>query len=230
MSEPSATWTKWQEWLIVIRTEIYDLHHHREIWRGLVDRIEALGVADSGYFLDAFTRMYVAGQAMGVRRQADTDQGTVSLGRLLTGLIHDSRVVTRDRFLGPWELDAIDTSTERGQLEHRHVVMMADDAWATFSRGSARDHLDPAVPSADLERLVRASDRVVRFADKTIAHADAKRPDELPTFGDLDSAIGVLGEIYRRYSLLLTGSAPSSDSLAPTIQGDWLSPFRRPLA
>ena len=71
---------------------------------------------------------------------------------------------------------------------------------------------------------------VVRFANKTIAHADAVRPDRLPTFGDLDAAVHVLGEIYCRYSILLTGSAPSPDSLAPTMQGDWLAPFRRPIA
>lgn len=230
MTEQHGVWTKWQGWLGVIQSEIYDLHHHHEIWRGLVDRIEMLDVAGSEYFLDAFTRMYVAGQAMGVRRQADTDSGTVSLGRLLVGLTNNTRVVTRDRFLEHWGVDEIDTGTERGQLERRHVSRRASDVWATFAGAPDRDRLNPAVPRADMDRLVTASEGVVRFANKTIAHTDAVRPDRLPTFGDLDAAVRVLGEIYCFYSILLTGSAPSPDSLAPTMQGDWLAPFRRPIA
>ena len=197
MTERQGAWTKWRGWLGVIQSEIYDLHHHHEIWRGLVDRIEKLDVADSEYFLDAFTRMYVAGQAMGVRRQADTDSGTVSLGRLLVGLTNDTRVVTQDRFLEQWGLDEIDTSTERGQLEHRHRSRSASDVCTTFAGGPDRNRLDPAVPRADKERLVTASEGVVRFANKTIAHTDAVRPDRLPTYRSSWSGVGFGSSVSR---------------------------------
>lgn len=230
VNSPAQTWEKWQHWLTKIDDEILDLHHHHEIWRTLVDLIAEQKLSESEYFVDAFTKMYVAGQAMAVRRQADTGQGTVSLARLLTGLTHQSRVVTQESFFALWGLDDAGADTDRERLERRARTKRATKAWAQFAGPSMSRTLDPAVPRGDLQRLQETAAAVVGYADKTIAHRDLRRPKSLPRFQELHAAIKVLGQLYCRYCLLLTGSAPNPASLAPTMLGDWLAPFRRPLA
>lgn len=229
MNDEAQTWNKWQRWLGEIEQEILDLHHHHEIWRTLVDLIAAQELSESEYFVEAFTRMYVAGQAMGVRRQADTGRGAVSLARLLTGLSNQSRVVTQERFFALWGLNGVEPDTERDKLERRARTKRATRAWAQFAGPWMGPVLDPAIPRGDLQQLRETAAAVVRYADKTIAHRDFKGPNSLPTFEQLHAAIDVLGQLYRRYSLLLTASAPSASGLAPKMQADWLAPFRRPL-
>lgn len=229
VNNQAQTWNKWQRWLEEIEQEILDLHHSHEIWRTLVDLIAAQELSESEYFVEAFTRMYVAGQAMGVRRQADTDQGTVSLARLLTGLSNQSGVVTQERFFALWGLNGVAPDTERDELERRARTKKATRAWAQFAGPLMGPVLDPAVPRGDLQGLHETAAAVTRYADKTIAHRDLKGPKSLPTFQQLHAAIDVLGQLYCRYSLLLTASAPNPASLAPKMQGDWLAPFRRPL-
>jgi hypothetical protein len=224
-----ATWGKWVAWTDAIRDEIYDLHHHHEIWRTLVDLIEARSLEESGYFLDAFTRMYVAGQAMGVRRQADTHKDVISLARLLDGLAKDYKVVTRERFFSLWELDKVDASHERGRIEREFLEERAEDMWSTFAGERTAPHLDQAVPLDDRQRLHEVARKVIAFADRTLAHTDKRGVEGLPTFDELHSSMRQLGTLYGRYRLLLTGSAPAPSMLAPVIQGDWLAPFRQPL-
>ncbi len=229
MEDEEETWNKWRNWLEVIEEEILDLHHHHQIWRTLVDRIAEQNLPESEYFVDAFTRMYIAGQAMGLRRQADTGRGTVSLARLLVGLINQSRVVTRVRFFALWGLvEGPCNTSERDQLEHRARIKRAVRAWSKFA-SPMDDVLDPAIPGADLKRLQSTASQIVAYADKTIAHRDVRGPSSLPRFLELHGAIEELGRLYCRYSLLLTASAPSPAALTPVMQADWLAPFRRPL-
>jgi hypothetical protein len=72
---------------------------------------------------------------------------------------------------------------------------------------------------------------VVRYANRFVAHAE--RPSDSPvdtTYGDLDRAIELLGELLRKYYLLIDGRGLMS--VTPVMQGDWraLSARRSPTA
>lgn len=56
-----------------------------------------------------------------------------------------------------------------------------------------------------------------------MAHTDDKGLAPTATYQDLDDALEAEWQLYRRYSLLITGSAPSKG--VPTMQEDWTRPF-----
>jgi hypothetical protein len=89
------------------------------------------------------------------------------------------------------------------------------------------DNLDPEIPGTDLLALQAAAKRVRLYADEHIAH-DMVNPTvpEVPTYGDLHSAIDALGEICRKYTVALT--AGWWHTWEPVIQDDWQAIFVSP--
>ena len=57
-----------------------------------------------------------------------------------------------------------------------------------------------------LERLRSTAASVSGFADRTIAHIDKRGVKDQPTFAELDRAVGTLGVVLGRYSVLVRGS------------------------
>ena len=96
------------------------------------------------------------------------------------------------------------------------------DQWA----GNVGTHLDPTIPKADLADLGSKSEAVTRYVDQHLAHSDAKPRSAIPTFGDLDTTVDLLGRLFRKYGNLLT--AAMYPSLVPVHQDDWLAIFRQP--
>ena len=85
---------------------------------------------------------------------------------------------------------------------------------------------DAAIPRKDSADLVAASEVVVRYVDQYLAHADGKPRGDLRTYADLDTAVDLMGDLFRRYANLLT--AGSYVTLVPVLQEDWLAIFRQP--
>lgn len=87
------------------------------------------------------------------------------------------------------------------------------------------DHLDPDIPTADLEALKATAKRVRLYANEHIAHAAANPTvPEMPTYGDLHEAIDALGAICQKYTQVLTASW--TVQWEPVIQDDWEAIFR----
>jgi hypothetical protein len=87
-------------------------------------------------------------------------------------------------------------------------------------------YIDPRIVQKGLEDLRAAAATVEKHTDRNIAHADREGAEALATFGDIDRAIDVIGEIFKKYALLFT--AASYVTLEPVIQGNWLAVFREP--
>jgi hypothetical protein len=84
--------------------------------------------------------------------------------------------------------------------------------------------LDPAIARRDLEALQVAARKVRLYVDQHVAHDQTEPTAALPTFEELHAAIDTIGEIFKRYTAVLT--AGSYVSLEPFIQSDWKAIFR----
>lgn len=212
---------KWTRWLDEIRVHVLNLHHHRELWSRIRHAIETEAADTPDVFLAHYTQLYVDGQVMAVRRVVDpTDKQSVSLGRLLADIVNQHTVLTRERYVAMHE-DGDDREWARKDRKRRAVEVF-NEYW-----GDGTDALDPAKVAADLEELKVLSREVRSFATKTVAHIDRRGVNALPTFDNLDTAIEVVADTFKRYALLLTAS--SWVDLVPVIQNDWRATFRRPL-
>lgn len=79
----------------------------------------------------------------------------------------------------------------------------------------------------DLKKLKATVAPVTKFVNGTVAHIDSREMKDTTTLSKLSAAIDLLGEFFKRYQCLLTGS--HQWALEPVIQGDWQAPFRQPL-
>jgi hypothetical protein len=150
-----------------------------------------------------------------VRRQVYADKDAHSFGRLLLEISEKPELLTRELCLGG--------STARDPLD-----AMAQRTWMDVYGGAVGDHLDPAIPQADLERLRSESARVVGWVDRHVAHSD-RRPipaDHVPTLDDVHAGVEVIGEMYSRYYPLLT--RVSWAMLVPALQHDWMAALDLP--
>lgn len=215
---------KWRHWLELIQPHVIGLHHERRIWREMRDALAERAPDTAGVFLSHYTRLYVDGSAMAVRRLADQskrDKTSVSLWRLIDDIRKQRDVWTRERYV---DLFIKDETRAEARRSLRRVA--GEEFDETFGDdGSGR--IDPERLEEDLAMLRSQAGRVTDFADRLVAHIDRRGVDELPTFADLDAAIDVCGHVFKRYHLLLHAS--SWLRLEPTIQEDWKAPFRQPL-
>jgi hypothetical protein len=149
------------------------------------------------------------------RRQADIHPDAASLGKLIEQIRDDASRITREFWLGLWDnlSDPIDRQ-------------FAEQAWDKQYAGNVGAHLDPAIPTADLETLTKGAAKVKRYVDQHVAHADASPVGVTLTFAEVDAAIDGIGELFKKYSNLLT--AGSYIELEAAIQHDWKAAFEVP--
>lgn len=150
-------------------------------------------------------------QSTAIRRQAEVDTRVVSLGMLLTEIAADSTRLSRRRFVSMF-------SRDREQIGD-----------AVFSRdfaGNVGEHIDPALVRADIDLLKTRAQPVVDYVSRHVAHVDRQPVRALPTFAELSSAIDAIGDVFRKYVLLLTASAYMD--LVPTPQTPWETVFDVP--
>jgi hypothetical protein len=209
--DPDKTRGRWLDWLERIRSETFSLFLYRDLWNELGEMTKNAALPPSVIF-DAFSTWYAASQALAIRRQLDLRSDSISLRRLLTEMAKRPELLSRDHYLSFFE---------------------ADDHWQDYGNsgfnrlaGNGEDYVPVSVIEADLQRLQEVSQLVKRYADKMVAHADEKGLSTLPTLGEMNAAIDVIGELMNKYRTLLTAEAFAT--LVPVIQEDWKAPFRKP--
>jgi hypothetical protein len=205
---------KWERDLETIKNEVLGLHHNRDVYRTVGQIVDEHGQLPPSLFFNYAQRTYAVTQSAAIRRQAEVDpRRVVSLASLLAELGTEPERLTRERFVALY--DDPDPYFERlGRTTF-------DERFA----GEVGDHIDPKIVEADLNDLRTTSDGVERYVDRYIAHTDRESLKTLPTFGDIDKAIDVIGETFKKYALLLTAS--SWATLEPVAQHDWQAIFRQ---
>lgn len=209
--------TKWTQWIDgAIKRNVLTMHLHRDTWREVSQIIEAHGELPDSYWWEFMLDTYATTQAVAVRRQADIHKDVASLGKLIQEIRDDRSRLTREWWIGLW--DSTDP-WERQRAAH---------GWDTEYAGAVGVHLDPAIPTRDLDTLIAAAARVKAHVDEHLAHADASAVSATitVTLKDVHDPVGVIGELFQRYYTLLT--AASMVVLVPAIQHDWMAVFREP--
>ena len=204
---------KWLRWLEKeIQQEIFDMNLRRYVFRDVGEIIEANGSLPPSYWFEFSSDTYATTQAVAIRRQAEVDARVISLGQLIAEIGSDADRLTRKFWVGLWSnSDALRFG-------------IPDHAFTKHFAPGGGDHLDPAVPEADLARLARDAESVKRYVDQHIAHNDAKPRGGLPTFEDVNASIDLIGELFIKYANLLTASTWTT--VVPVMQDDWQAIFR----
>lgn len=208
---------KWQRWIDgQMKTEIVSMHLHRDTWQQVQQIIRDNGALPDSYWWEFMGDTYAIAQAVAVRRQVDVHKDVASLGKLISEVSEEPQLITRDFWIDLWDTsDRID-------------LAFAQRAWAKQFGGESGNHLDPAIPLADLDALRTSSASVTRYVDRHLAHSD-RNPipaSDLPTLSEVHDAIDQIGYLYKKYYNMLT--AASWAFLVPVMQHDWKAVFRQP--
>jgi hypothetical protein len=139
-------------WLESLKAQIYDVHHRRELHDEFMELLASQDHPDTDIFRDAFHRMYIESQVMAIRRQADDDNRSVSLRRLIGQLEQHRNEFTREWYVARWIGDRDPNSTdERTRLEGRMHLDFANDAFDRFTDKPGDSRLE-AKGSSSIER------------------------------------------------------------------------------
>lgn len=214
--EVAAEVAKWRSWIENdIRNDVIDMNFKRLIWREVNQMMRdnsEVGDLPSAFW-DFHHDNYAVALASAVRRQADTNAGTSALARLIKEMRDKADLLTREYFVGLW-----DQTSER-------EVRQANEAFDRLA-GMGADHFDPEGARRDLQALQVAARKVRLYVDQHVAHDQAEPTAALPTFEELHAAVDTIGEMFIRYTSVLT--AGQYVALEPFIQTNWKAIFRVP--
>lgn len=207
---------KWTGWLDgMIKNNIFAMHLQRLAWREvsamLAENADAL---PPSYWWEFMRDTYATTQAVAVRRQADTMRGVASLAKLVEEVAGDASRITRRFFLS------------HENTEDPYWARVAEQNGDEHYAGEVHQHLDPAVPRADLAAIRGAAASVRDYVDKHVAHAEASPAAVTLTLDDVHDAIDVLGDVFKKYDFLIQGA--SWACLEPAIQHNWMAAFTVP--
>jgi hypothetical protein len=213
-----AKWTRWIEGDVT--NEVINLNHHRQIFERVSEIIDAHGALPDSAFWPYLRDTYGIFQAVAIRRLIDRSDASASLRNLIAEIAEDAASdgpprLTRDFWLGIW-----------GETNDPVERSVANKQWDEHYGGSTGDHLDPAIPAADLERLTTLTKPIKDYVDKHVCHIDRNRPEPTVTMDELHEASVVVGDLFAFYASLLT--AKGWVQFAPVIQHDWEAVFREP--
>ena len=221
-----AKWTGWIDG--TIRSNVMTMHLQRDAYRKVSEMLTAnADKLPESYWWGFMRDTYATTQAVAVRRQADTHRDVASLGKVIEEVRDDARRITRDFWLGLWR-EPDDPPYNPDNMHDKLMRLQAERGWTDQYAGSVDDHLDPAIPAADFDRLRDIAAKVTGFVDQHVAHADAAvvSANVTVTLDDVHEAVEVIGDLFGKYYNLLTGSF--FIGYVPVIQYDWMAAFRVP--
>jgi hypothetical protein len=152
--------------------------------------------------------VYADSGLMAVRRQLDLDTRSISLARLLTEIAAHPHILSRARFVALYRPE------------------MRDVAQWEFDRhlGAGAGHVDPKDVQRDLDELRNRTEDVERYGTKRVAHLDATGPKDVPTMGELEATLDLLGWLLKKYMMLIKALSYHE----PEWTYDWKAIFREP--
>lgn len=185
MFTPNLKHKKWLAELEDIHNKVFFLQRNNQEFHKLKDKFNN---KELPYDIFAFMRRnYITFMAMAIRRLVDRHKDVVSLIKIMDDLALNSDAVTRKWFLQLWP----DASGEKlfEQFFGDNLVLNRETI------------------NEDMQELEFHTKKVADHADKWEAHWDKKRyTTGTVNFNDLDKAVRVLVEVYKRYYYLLKQS------------------------
>lgn len=219
---------RWRSEFDVVRREAQDLainHYiYKEVKTIIVNNATAKGPSDFHGWLD---RLYASAAASGVRRLIGKGSDEITFWNLLDDIKQQSPLISLQHYRDMMHAACPDEmSGEESDNTEWDFLDAMDLAKAGFESicGEGSTHLMGSDVEKDVAELARASEVIAKWATHRIAHHLDREPAKLPTYGDIEGAIGCLEKLVEKYGILLNGSA--SPSLLPVWQNDWKAIFR----
>jgi len=206
--------THWRNHIDALRTNLVQVHAHRQMFREVLKAIEVASSGISTTWRNHYARLYADEQIMAIRRLVRGGPGEAALGRLLRSMEREPEAMSAELVM------AMAATYDR---DPRYL----EDARRDFERrwGNGTGHLNPQIPHADRTALFREARSLILWADRTIAHIDFQSAPP-PTFGDIDRAIDHATEVFQRYGGLLTRNHYDMDIV---LDAAWKVPLMSPL-
>jgi hypothetical protein len=203
-------------WLDIVAGEVVELLINNYVFwevQKVIGANQKLQHTESIFF-EWMVSVFAHSAAVGMRRQADLDDQSVSLHRLLVELQKYPHLVTREYHRNLYK---------NGSARVQPLVDIAFDNYV----GPGCTQLDPARIQKDIDLLGVASKKIHHYTDRIVAHYDQKGLKQpVPTFHDLSNCLLEMDELVLKYSELMKGEAKTT--LLPTFMYDWKSIFRIP--
>lgn len=167
-------------------------------------------------------KVYIDSIVIGIRRQLDMREDSVSFARLLSEIQKVPQVLCRENYVSLCKRGGL-----REEAAHEDFDSLA---------GQGKPHLEPTMVKADQAQLMDKAKRLKWFATKRIAHIDEPLSLEmmergardlwgLPEFQQLDDCLDFMEQLLKKYLRLFR--AKSFDIL-PVWNYDWKAIFREP--
>lgn len=191
-SFPTEHWMRWNGDIHELRLQVTALFERRRIWRAYVAACNSEDLTEAaGVFHAWIALLYSDAMSIGIRRLVDRDphNSPVSLYELIMDLSNHAEEVTAENFLKVWQ-PRDNFERERALGTFRSLFPVANGFLAERIK-------------AEAEMLRWTASSILVHADKRIAHNDRKK-STLPTWKELDEALDVVAQLFKRYFLLIT--------------------------
>ena len=164
-------------------------------------------------FYEWQAQLFAGSTVLGVRRQVDRGMDTISLFRLISLLRDHPKILSREYYMSLYDPDAFSQQRAAANFDK-----YAGDGAQTFQA---------AYFETDIADLTAGTTRLQHYADREIAHRDARPFEDVrPQFSELTDAVQLLEKLtIKYYALLKAGVCPT---LLPTFQYDWKQIFTFP--
>lgn len=218
---PNQKVEKWIRWIDAIAEDVQGILAHRQVYDGVGDLVrDNTAIQKPSAFYDLVGQGYTALAVMAIRRQTKVHKDSVSLAGLLSEIEESPECLTLEWYRAQYPDD--DPQVTFGIVEKTFADL-------TLSSG---DHIDPAVPAADLAEFKAKVEAIEEFADRQIAHLDRRmltgnKGSSTPaTYQDLTDCLDHLEGVVLRYYRLL--KVISISTFVPSIVYDWQEVFDVP--
>lgn len=172
-----------------IAYEVYDLVWVNKIYNGFINNIIDKKIERPNDFIDYVRWTYVSHMAMGICKEIDSDDKSVSLINILNKIFLNANVITKEWF----------SKKYKSPLSKKHGENDFQNNFGTL------DFIDPSIVYADAGRLLFYTKKIKKFRNKIIAHRDKKNKKlhiEV-AFSELDDVLNLIKKLTLKYFLLL---------------------------
>lgn len=227
--------SSWAEWITRTSQELTHIYSDRDVFlhiQLMFDTNPAMSPLDdpdsysesAHHVLSWLARLYGHEALMFIRREFDTQPGTINLLKLFSEMEARPQILTRKRYRSMYDALSVPESVKDD---------LANDHFDSFKRivgaTPADDYIDPVQVAEDRKALDSQIEIVREFANRNLAHRTAQW--DAPAINvpdDLDGPLDAICKTFNRYYPLLTGK--SMPDPMPHITFFWQECMTHPLA
>jgi hypothetical protein len=209
-SQKIAHWIKIK---LTVTNEFYRILSARRIF----NRYKEIVLANEGVNIEGaqfhnwIIHNYASSLAMAIRRQTDTDNDVHSLAKLIKEIHDNPAEIQRTWYRELWR--------RKGREE---IASIADAEFTRLAGGGA--YFNPSIADDDLIILHQVSERIVKLADRAVAHSSKQPIPSDVGFEEMDECLEAFKGLLQKYILLLEAVG---NYLEPTPAIDWEEIFTR---